>query len=101
MPGEDQLHWIAYRGSMSRRTVADTPMADAVVCILEAAARNPGPRREALFRQALEHPDRNVRWTAARLGARLVPEALQGIDPNEEMDPLVKARLERAADQGQ
>ena len=93
LPGEERLPWLAYRGSMSRRALAGDPDTDAVICLLEAAARNPTARQEALFRQALDHPKRSVRWTAARLGAKHVPQALEGVAAGSEEDALVRARL--------
>jgi hypothetical protein len=94
LPGEDQIAWTVYRGPVGRRALGMNPRSDAAICILEAAARNPTPHRVSLFREALNHPDSVVRWTAARLAGTRVPEALEGVDPGTESDALVRARLE-------
>jgi len=95
LPGEEALPWVSYRGSVTRRAVSDDHEVDAIICVLEAAARNPTRQREALLREGLDHPDRLVRWTAARLAFDLAPAALAGRDPAAEPDPLVRARLAR------
>ncbi len=96
LPGEEALVWTVYRGPMGRRVVGNDPRTDAIICILEAAARNPTPHRASLFREALQHPDAKVRWTAARLAEQRMPTAVADLDPAAERDPLVRARLERA-----
>lgn len=94
LEGEDQIPWTVYRGPVGRRALGMNPRSDAAICILEAAARNPTPHRVSLFRDAQKHPDDVVRWTAARLAASRVPEALEGVDPSTEPNALVRARLE-------
>lgn len=93
LPGEEALPWITYRGNASRRVLSDDPTIDAAICVLEAAGRTPSRQRANLLGQGLEHPDRLVRWTAARLASDLVPDVLSGHDPHREQDPLVQARM--------
>lgn len=100
LPGEEAVEWTVYRGPIGRRAVGKDPRSDAIICVLEAAARNPTPHRASLFREALQHPDPLVRWTAARLTAQRMPAALSGVDPSAESNPLVRARLERALGMG-
>lgn len=97
LPGEEQIDWTVYRGPIARRAVGMDPRTDALICVLEAAARNPTPHRSSLFREALRHPDALVRWTAARLAAQRLPGLANAVDPADESDPLVRARLEQAA----
>ncbi len=94
LPGEEAIDWTVYRGPIARRAVGHDPRGDAVICLLEAAARNPTPHRASLFKEALGYPDVVVRWTAARLVAQRMPVLLEQLDPSEEDDPLVRARLE-------
>ena len=58
------LTWSGYLGQ-SERLVALDPHDDALICLLEAAARR-SESSEALLREALEHPALPVRLTAAR-----------------------------------
>ena len=73
------------------RTTSPDPSTDALIALLEAAARSTPPGRE-LLSAALSHQDALVRWTAARLlgahdpGRRLRQVAFE--DP----DPIVAAR---------
>ncbi|MFT4975983.1 MAG: hypothetical protein ACI8S6_001878 [Myxococcota bacterium] len=70
-PGSSAPHGeIAYPGR-SRRAHSDDPDLDLLVVLLEAAARTPGPERQALLREGAAHPDPVVRWTATRLVERL------------------------------
>jgi hypothetical protein len=94
LPGEESIQWVVYRGPIARRAIGRTPESDALICILEAAARLPTAHRHSLFLEALRHPDPLVRWTAARLMGERVPRALAGIDATQESDPLVRGRIE-------
>jgi hypothetical protein len=90
LPGEEGLAWTVYL-SHARRAVHEDAVTDVAICVLEAAARVPDARR-GLLEEGLDHDDRLVRWTAARL--------LQGLGrPGEwlgrasrDQDPLVRAR---------
>jgi hypothetical protein len=82
-PGEDVLPRVLYLGK-AWRAFAEDPGTDALVCLLEAAARNtaevpssgppggqdtrgPSDAGRALLQEALGHADPTVRWTATRL----------------------------------
>jgi len=95
LPGEEAIEWTVYRGPMARRAIGKDPRGDALICILEAAARNPSPHRASLFREALQYPDPLVRWTAARLAAQRLPDVMRDVDPSIETDLLVRARLDQ------
>ena len=58
--------------STSRRAVSEDPQVDAVLAVLEAAARQSPPRRP-LLQEGQDHPAEVVRWTADRLLAALRP----------------------------
>ena len=65
LEGEEAIRWVNWFAD-TRRAASGDPATDWVICLLEAAARAPehaGP----LFDEASKHPDRDVRWTAARL----------------------------------
>lgn len=96
LPGEEALEQVPWMGMDIRRTTSPDPVTDAVICVLEAAARLPGDERMALLKQALEHPDRLVRWTAARLMAEERIPLSPDMSPSAEQDPLVRARLDTA-----
>ena len=53
--------------STSRRTVAEEPELDRLICLLEAIARIQPPGSEAILQEASTHPDDRVAWTARRL----------------------------------
>ncbi len=101
LAGEEELAWLAYRG-FARRAVHSDPGLDAAICVVEAAARNPGLAQAALLREALRHPDPLLRWTAARLAADMAPAALADMEPRSEANALVRGRLEwaRTRDRG-
>lgn len=78
----------------ARRAVADDREADLRICILEAAAqlREPPPASFFLAVVGDEAEHRLVRWTGARIGGVLDPEAAATLsDP----DPLVQGALDR------
>jgi len=100
LPGEEVIPDVTWFGQVARRARAEDPAADAAICVLEIAARCGGPDREGVFHDALRHPDRLVRWTAARLAGELHPTLAEGIVPIDDPDPLVRARLDVLHPQG-
>jgi hypothetical protein len=72
--GESHLAAVSYLGH-SRRTVAKDPIADAAICVLEAAARAEPPWQTVL-EEAKSHSDERVRWTAVRLVEQLAAQRL-------------------------
>lgn len=98
LPGEEALPRVAWFVGAARATSPD-PSTDALLALLEAAARAEPPGRE-LLGEALTHRDATVRWSAARLlgahdpGRRLRQAAFN--DP----DPLVAARARYRRGQG-
>ncbi len=83
------LRWVGHGGS---RTEGESLEDDALIVILEAAARLPQPPPAAFFLAGLA-PERapRVRWTAARLLGVLAPAARPSAAT--EADPLVRGRL--------
>lgn len=59
--GEDTHNWLG----VSRRQVSAQSVNDGLVCLLEAAARQPGSR--SLLEAGAQHPDVSVQETAQRL----------------------------------
>jgi hypothetical protein len=83
--------WVMGPG---RRAVADDPAADLRICVLEAAAqlREPPPASFFLAVVGDEAQHRLVRWTGARIGSTIDPQAAAALtDP----DPLVQTALDR------
>lgn len=93
LPGEEALQTTVYFAG-GRRALAADPKIDALVCLLEAAALLPRPKT-SLLEDALDHEDRLVRWTAARLLADDDPQNERLRERLRlETDPLVRARLD-------
>lgn len=93
LAGEEDIPWVAYLEVTRRATAAD-PLHDAMICVLEAAAKTKQTTTRGLFAEALQHECREVRWTAARLASELVPGALGSVGVGGETDPLVRARID-------
>lgn len=89
LPDERGLTRVPYLGP-AERALAEDPLEDATICLVEAAARSQPPAK-ALLAEALSHKSSLVRWTAARL--------LSTVDPRNhalnrgDADPMVRARL--------
>ncbi len=78
----------------ARRAVSDDPAVEMRLCVLEAAAqlRSPPPASFFLAPVGDTEQDRLVRWTGARIGSFLDPEAAKGLsDP----EPLVQGVLDK------
>jgi len=91
-PGEEGLPWVAYLRNQ-RRALGQSEAAERLICLLEANARRENLDR-GLIEESLEHPDRLVRWTAARTAGRLkqrsIVERISG-----DADPLIHQRVPR------
>lgn len=88
--GEEIFEQVLYLGQAKRVRAAD-PSADRLVCVLEAIGRAPN-RPAKLFVEALDHPNREVRWTAARLIQALDTSGLYTVQLLSKEDPLVRGR---------
>ncbi|MBN1336568.1 MAG: hypothetical protein JXB39_11475 [Deltaproteobacteria bacterium] len=109
LPGEAQMPTVLYLGQ-ARRAVAEDPSTDALLCLLEAAARLSLPTSPAaagatgspdagllLFAEALDHPVPVVRWTAGRLLAAIDAQGRYVERLEQHPDPRVRAQRMRPA----
>ena len=78
----------------ARRGVATDPTTDLRICILEAAAQLRTPPPASFFLQVVgdKSQHRLVRWTGARIGSYLDPDAASTL---EDPEPLVQQALDR------
>jgi hypothetical protein len=90
LPGEEQIQWAPLLVGLKRALVRD-PVADGAVCLLEAAAQD-SRKHPTLFASALDSPQREVRWTAARLLRGQRPDRALKARVEADADPLVRAR---------
>jgi HEAT repeat protein len=91
-PGEGAMAAAWCMGS-TRRATHEDPDLDLRVAVLEALARlqQPPPADAFLALVGSEEPE-IVRWTAARIGAALDPQAASALDVSSETAPLVLGR---------
>lgn len=90
LPGESAFTRVLYLGQ-ARRVVGPTADDDRLICILEAIGRN-GSRPAQIFLDALNHPTREVRWTAARIIQNLDTEGSYLAQVRANPDPVVAGR---------
>lgn len=92
-PGEGAVDAAWCMGSTRRASHVDAQI-DLRIAVLEALARLDQPPPASAF-LALVHTDEpeSVRWTAARIGAVLDPEAAGSLDVSSETSALVLGRL--------
>jgi hypothetical protein len=84
--------WVM--GPGRRALVVDDREADLQICVLEAAAQLREPPPASFFLAVVGDPERHrlVRWTGARIGGFLDPQAASLLD---DLDPLVQATLDQ------
>lgn len=92
LPGEEVLPWVAYLRD-HRRVRGQSEEADRLICLLEATARSDTPD-SVLIAEAMEHTDREVRWTAARVAPQKTRHARLSTSLLVDPDPLVVQRAQ-------
>lgn len=90
LPGEEVMTRVLYLGQ-ARRVVGPTPADDQLICLLEAIARAAN-RPAQIFLDALKHPTREVRWTAARVIQLLDTEGIYLSQVAASGDPMLIKR---------
>lgn len=90
LEGEEAIRWVNWFAD-TRRAASGEPGTDWIICLLEAAARSP-QHAVALFDEASRHPDREVRWTAARLAPMVSLNRTTLARMAGDSDPLVAQR---------
>lgn len=93
LEGERDRPTALYLGQ-ARRALAEAPVADGLVRLLEAAARQTLPDWNLLL-EGLDHADPTVRWTAARLIRARDVRGQLGERLRASSDPLVAAQADR------
>lgn len=94
LPGEESLTRISWLGGSTRAVAADA-RGDALVCILEVAARDRAPRVD-LLAEGLRDADPVVRWTATRLLTVLRAPEGKLAAARRDTDPRVRGRARKA-----
>lgn len=95
LPGEEVLPRSIYLGH-TLRSQGMGQQEDAILCVLEAAARHQTPRTLPLLEEALDTDSRIVRWTAARLLGQLAPDSPRLEALESDTDPLIRQRAVHA-----